>query len=64
MVDLLVGTLLEALAAGPQSLEDLADAVMATSDMNAHEASSFIAEALPQLTDLNLIEALPPDADR
>lgn len=64
VVDLLVGTLLEALASGPRPLEELADAVMAASDMNAHEASSFVAEALPQLTDLILVEASPADADR
>jgi PqqD family protein of HPr-rel-A system len=64
VVDLLVGTVLEALASGPRPLEDLTDAVTSASDLDAIEASRFVAEALPQLVDLSLVEPAPDDAAR
>lgn len=64
VVDLLVGTVLEALASGPRPLADLTDAVTSASDLDAIDASRFVAEALPQLADLSLVEAASGDAGR
>ena|GEM_PF-6330900 len=64
VVDLLVGTLLEDMAAGPRPIEDLMDVVMAASDLDATDAARFVTDALPQLADLSLVEAAPIHADR
>jgi len=55
VVDLLVGTVLEALGAGPCSLQDLVDTALEASDLDATNAERFVVDALAQLTDLRLV---------
>lgn len=64
VVDLIVGTVLEALSSGPRSLQELIDAVVESSDLDAAGAERFIADALTQLTDLRLVAASTNHAPR
>jgi PqqD family protein of HPr-rel-A system len=64
VVDLLVGTLLEALGNGPCSLQELIDSAVEASDLDAAAAERFVADALVQLTDLRLVAAATDHAHR
>lgn len=64
VVDLLVGTLLEALFEGPRSLRELVAVATNASDLNESDAERFVSEALSQLVQLDLIVGPGIDAHR
>ena len=55
IVDLLVGTILEQLQTGPKSESDLVAVATAASDLDQAAAARFVADALFQLSGLELV---------
>lgn len=64
VVDLLVGTMLEAMASSPHSRQALMEVAVDASDLDPPAAERFVADAIAQLMDLDLVRETPVHAHR
>jgi len=64
VVDLLVGTLIEALLEGPKSVPELLSIALDASDLPVPQAERFVEEALAQLSGLDLVTVSSNDEVR
>lgn len=64
VVDLLVGTILEAMAAKPHSRQELIGVTVDASDLDPPGAGRFVSDAIAQLMDLDLVRETPVHAHR